>query len=71
MNLRDYLDTGPDKVSSLAEKVGVCRQTIHKWVTGQRMPRPSQISAIFGATNGQVTPNDFFDLKASKKRVRA
>jgi|TARA_R100000149_G_scaffold21073_1_gene8054 hypothetical protein len=33
-----------------------------KWCSGKRIPRPEEMSIIYKATNGVVTPNDFYSL---------
>lgn len=49
----------------LAEKLGVTdtsnpSRLVHRWLNGESIPRKKQLEKIKEATNGQVTPNDFF-----------
>ena len=34
-----------------------------KWCSGQRIPRPEDMKVIHKATDGNVTPNDFYLLQ--------
>lgn len=38
-----------------------------KWCNGQRIPRPDDMNVIFEATNGSVSPNDFYLLQRNKQ----
>lgn len=64
MILHDYLlEAYPDLVpiqrdAAFAERVGVTRQTIHRYRTFQRFPSPEMISRIRDETNGVVTADD-------------
>ena len=33
-----------------------------KWCSGQRIPRPEDMKVIYNATEGNVSPNDFYLL---------
>jgi transcriptional regulator with XRE-family HTH domain len=35
-------------------------RTVHRWITGQRIPRPRQMREIEVRTGGKVTPSDFY-----------
>ena len=35
---------------------------VRKWRTRVRIPRPEQMKRIHDATNGEVQPNDFYDI---------
>lgn len=37
-------------------------QTITRWCHGTHVPGPEDVAAIYLATGGRVTPNDFYDL---------
>tara|TARA_R110000744_G_scaffold138706_8_gene249593 strand:+ start:9596 stop:9802 length:207 start_codon:yes stop_codon:yes gene_type:complete len=34
-----------------------------KWCNGSRIPRQTEMAAIHGMTNGEVSPNDFYGLR--------
>ena len=44
----------------LADLVGRSRETVWHWRHGTKLPGKDSLRAIFAATNGQVTANDFF-----------
>lgn len=53
---------------AFADKIGTTRQAVHRYKTGARHPEASVRAAIFVATDGDVTPNDFDgDLSALKR----
>ena len=64
MNLNKYLALNAIKQNDFAEKIGDKPQNINKYCFGARIPRPKTMKKIFDATQGQVTPNDFYDLPA-------
>ena len=44
--------------ASLANRLGVSKNTISRWEVGERIPCPALMRAIHAATDGKVTPND-------------
>ena len=56
-----------NKLSDLAfaESLGVSRAGVRKWMYGQRVPRADEMLKIIAATNGDVMPNDFFDVPSA------
>lgn len=60
MKLSDYMKSTNTAVREIAEKVGVSRMAVRYWADEKRMPRPELMKRIVEATNGEVTPNDFF-----------
>lgn len=40
----------------------VSTETARDWVNGNVVPRPDKMALIYEKTNGQVTPNNFYDL---------
>lgn len=62
MKLSDYLSGKEISAASFAETLGVERQTVHRWVRGERYPDFKMLVRIAEATGGAVTPNDFFGV---------
>jgi DNA-binding transcriptional regulator YdaS (Cro superfamily) len=60
MRLKDYLVLNCEKSQDFAARVGVTRQTVWFWIVGKRYPSSTTMVRIKKATNGRVTPNDFF-----------
>jgi hypothetical protein len=62
------------KVNNLTQKKFYleCREqgadfSIHalgKWCSGTRIPRHDEMSFLYKITNGEVEPNDFYELSA-------
>lgn len=62
MKLKRYLALNAVKQKDFAARIGEKPARICLYCLGQRIPRPDVMRKIFDATNGAVTPNDFFDL---------
>lgn len=45
--------------AAFAARIGVSRQALHRYKTGERRPEWGVIERIVAATNGAVTANDF------------
>lgn len=65
MTLRDYLE-GPPKQSyaEFARLIGVSRQTVQRYLTGERTPNLHTMGRIEAATEGRVTVSDFIRIAA-------
>ena len=59
MKLKEYLEATDQRVAAFAATLGVADNTIRRWLKGQRTPTPDQMRAVFAATKGLVTPNDW------------
>jgi len=65
MQLREYLSAEKVSIPDFARAIEVSVQTVHRYLSGQRMPRPEIMQKIKEETGGAVQPNDFFaDAKA-------
>lgn len=60
MKLADFLRTKEIKAADFARQIGVSRQNVSRWALGNVIPRPDEMRRIIEATDGEVTPNDFF-----------
>lgn len=62
MKLSDYLITQQITPAEFARRIGVGRMSVHRYIRGERFPRPDVLQRIHQATKGRVTPNDFLLL---------
>lgn len=63
MRLDTYLETKTVSDSDFADLIGVSRQAVHRYKTGERFPEKPVLTKIFEATNGEVTANDFAEME--------
>jgi transcriptional regulator with XRE-family HTH domain len=59
MNLRGYLTETRTSVAVFARLLGVHPQAVHRYLTGERMPRKRILKAIAALTDGAVTADSF------------
>lgn len=59
MKLARYLEINQISDSAFAETIGVSRQAVFRYKTGERFPERPVLAKIFKATRGEVTANDF------------
>lgn len=64
MKLGEYLKDRKISHEEFGKLIGVSQVAISRYVNGQRVPRHTNIEAIAKATEGAVSPNDFFDCAA-------
>lgn len=64
MRLSAYLALRQLNDPAFAKLIGADRQDVHRYRTGQAIPRRAVMQDIFRVTEGAVTPNDFYDLPA-------
>lgn len=67
MNLSTYLTETGTTIPDFAKQIGRSISTVYRLRSGQTVPDRETANAIFAATNGAVTPNDFFDLAPPQK----
>ena len=60
MRLRQYLSAHDISMAVFAERIGVSTQAVHRYLTGDRLPRPDVMMRIKAETRGAVQPNDWF-----------
>ena len=60
MDLRQYLSERDLTLATFGDAIGVSRVAVSRYVRGLRMPSPAVMRAIMDATEGEVTPNDFY-----------
>jgi transcriptional regulator with XRE-family HTH domain len=74
MNLRTYLRMQRVTVADFAARIGASEAAVGKWSRGERIPRRAMMARIQVATDGQVTPADFYawqDAPAKPEQVAA
>nr|DAG84633.1 MAG TPA: Cro protein [Caudoviricetes sp.] len=71
MKLAAYLATNAIKQNTFALIIGAKQCVVSKYCAGQQIPRPDVMLKIFKATNGAVTPNDFYDICGDDANVPA
>lgn len=62
MKLASYLLQEEISDSAFAERIGVSRQALWRYKSGDRRPEWDVLERIAHETSGQVTPNDFLDV---------
>lgn len=65
MTLADWLTQQNLSPSEFAVRLNKPQPTIQRYVTGKRIPEPEIMAQIIEATDGQVTPNDFYAQRAA------
>ena len=74
MKLDRYLEITKQTRADFAQLVGVTEVSLSRYITGNRIPRPSLLKKIAFASDGAVMPNDFVDIdieRISKKETAA
>ena len=60
MRLKNYMEKHRLKQDDFAARIGVNQCTLSRYICEMRVPTAMVMRKIFAATNGAVTPNDFF-----------
>lgn len=60
MQLAEYLHDAKISIAAFARQIGEAQATVSRYVNGKRIPQPAKMTKIMQATNGRVTPNDFY-----------
>lgn len=63
MKLHEYLAKKKQKTSDLARHLDLSHTIVLRWVKGTRIPRPENMRKIVAYTNGEVMPNDFYQME--------
>lgn len=66
MTLSEWLKAKDVTTSAFAEQIGVKRQSVHRYLEGERLPRRDVLAKIHQATKGAVTANDFLSSQPSE-----
>lgn len=60
MTLLEYISSNEISYGAFSKIIGVKPPTVRRYCLGERIPKPSVMERIKSATNGAVTPNDFY-----------
>ena len=72
MRLADYLKSHQLSYAAFARRIGSGHaRTVERYAKGMQRPNSTMMVAIVDATNGDVTPNDFFDLPLQARQKNA
>lgn len=63
--MRTYLAERDISAKAFGDRVGASERAVIKWMRDERVPGRQFMAAIVRETNGEVTPNDFFDVPQS------
>jgi transcriptional regulator with XRE-family HTH domain len=64
MDIASWLTSTATTAADFAKRIGVSRQALHRYKTGDRVPRPKMLARIREETDGAVTANDFLPREA-------
>lgn len=62
MRLEEWLKKKERSVAWFAQQVGVPHSTIYRIIADRRSPTHQVMEKIIRETNGEVLPNDFFEI---------
>jgi len=69
MKLKEYLKFEKHTQKSFINLIEMAtgnkipQSTLAKWITGVRIPRKNDMIIIYKVTEGEVQPNDFYEIK--------
>lgn len=71
--LANYLTQNGLTVAAFARRAGLSKMAVHRHAKCGVIPRPATMEVYQQATNGAVTPNDFYNAPelAPRKRERS
>ncbi|MBR3676556.1 MAG: helix-turn-helix transcriptional regulator [Alphaproteobacteria bacterium] len=68
MKLQEYLDNNKKTVADLARACEVKHTVALRWANGARIPSRENMQKIFAYTDGQVEPNDFYNINTEEEK---
>lgn len=71
MKLKQWLSKNKCGIAQFAERLGIPRYSLQRYLNKGRLPPPKVMTAIHRVTKGDVQPNDFYSLAAPRKRAKA
>jgi|14BtaG_2_1085337.scaffolds.fasta_scaffold115749_2 predicted transcriptional regulator len=69
MPLEEWMALTATTQGQLARHLGICQTAVSRYLSGQRIPRPSVMLDIYEVSDGDVSPNDLVlgrTIKGSK-----
>ena len=70
MQLREYLSEQKISLPAFDEAIGVTVQAVHRYVSGERIPRHDVMARIAAETRGRVQPNDMHETVAAHEAAK-
>ena len=70
MKLDHWLRLNGISTTKFGEMIDVSQPSVHRYARGGRVPIPKIMRRIMRATNGQVTPNDWYEDTVSSPKTR-
>ena len=71
MRLADYLQEKKLTVEAFGALIGRSHTSVVRYVSGERTPGRSTMERIVSATEGRVTPNDFYSTAQPEEALPA
>ena len=71
MTLKDYLTKHKLSPGEFGKLIGRARQSVHRYIHGERFPDRATLEQIAQITGGKVTANDFVGMSHSGTLTRA
>lgn len=68
MNLREYLDKREISQSEFADMIGVTKQAVSKYLSGERSPKTPVAMKIQKITHGNVSMEELMEYFQNKKK---
>ena len=65
MQLKGYLSDNKITVRQFSVMSDIPEDTLHKYIYKVRIPNKQNMKIIYQKTNGEVTPNDFYEVGIS------
>lgn len=62
MKLETYLEQNNLKQKQFGDMIGKDKVYVHRVVKKNAIPSPADMAIIVAVTNGDVQPNDFYDM---------
>ena len=71
MKLERWIEANGHDEAAFAVLIGTTEMAVRRYCRGDRIPAKEQMQRIWQATNGDVTPNDFYGLDARGRDTEA
>lgn len=71
MDLQTHIESKGETPEIFAAKIPVRPFTVRRWMLGDRVPTKALMPRVVEVTDGQVTPNDFFERAKARRLEKA
>lgn len=65
--MKKFLKNEGLTIAAFARLIGVSPVSVSRYLSGDRFPDQKTMQSIYEATNGEVTPNDFYGIKTVRE----